>query len=154
MRSFQPSYGPAQTHVRVQLAKMPTGFAHAATHPAAGSFDALLKLGSDVEYLYLGVAAPGKDLRQNGDISTDADVWLFSNSVLSGGVLWARGEFHAGEAAVKPHDVLTLRYDAGAATLRFLRGGQLLGQHMDVALNPKIVVTMGKKGNGAELVQL
>ena len=43
-------------------------------------------------------------------------------------------------------------YDAGEATLRFLRGERLLGQLEGVVPNPKIVVSMGRAGNGAEFV--
>ena len=43
-------------------------------------------------------------------------------------------------------------YDAGEATLRFLRGERLLGQLEGVVPNPKIVVSMREAGNGAELV--
>ena len=43
-------------------------------------------------------------------------------------------------------------YDAGEATLRFLRGERLLGPLKGVVPNPKIVVSMGAAENAAEIM--
>ena len=124
-------------------------YAHAATSPAGGSFTARLKLGSSVECDFvIGLAAPGKVLAKNNNLFEDDDVWL----LVDGGNLWGGGMHRDAEARPAANDVLHLEYDAGAATLRFLRGGLLLGQHTGVAHNPKIVVTMATAGNGAEFI--
>ena len=49
-------------------------------------------------------------------------------------------------------DVLDLDYDAEVRTLRFLRGGQVLGEHTDVAADAKLVVSMAHKGNALMLL--
>ena len=122
---------------------------HAAASPVGGrSFAARLKLGSEVGNFGIGLAAPGKDLTKSSHIFHDNDVWLLSGD----GYLYADGKLRASGASLAANDVLDLEYDAGAATLRFLRGGVVLGQHTGVARNPKIVVTMGSRGNGAEFI--
>ena len=51
---------------------------------------------------------------------------------------------------MSPGDVVELKYDAAAATLSFLRGGEVVGRHTGVASNPKLVIQMACAGNGVE----
>ena len=57
-----------------------------------------------------------------------------------------------GGGPVLAGDVLDLDYDAEARTLRFLRDGQVLGEHTDVAADAKLVVSMAHKGNALMLL--
>ena len=68
------------------------------------------------------------------------------------GDLFANGKHQGSAAALRPGAEVRLVYDAGEATLRFLRGERLLGQLEGVVPNPKIVVSMYEAGNGAEFV--
>ena len=79
----------------------------------------------------------------------DKDVWLY---YAGNGNLFANGERQGTAEKLPPGAEVRLVYDAGEATLRFLRGERLLGQLEGVVPNPKIVVSMGVAGNGAEFV--
>jgi hypothetical protein len=137
----------------IRCSAEPSGYAHAATAPSASSFDVRLKIGAKVRYLYLGLAAPGKDLddedRGGEDIYDDKDVWLYD---VEDGDLYSACRNQGKAEALRPGAVLRLVYDAGAATLRFLRDERLLGQLEGVVPNPKIVVSMGKAESGVEFV--
>jgi hypothetical protein len=99
---------------------------------------------------FIGVAAKGKDLSEDGDIHEDGDVWLMSD----GGYLCAGGKEPRKEAAAGfggRGDKICLSFDAAAETIRFMRGEELLGEHTGVEGPVKVVASMGRKGNALRL---
>ena len=92
----------------------------------------------------------------HGYAATKAAVIGVTKSIASyyakDGNLLANGEDQGTAEELPPGAEVLLVYDAGEATLRFLRGERLLGQLEGVVPNPKIVVSMGSAENGAEFV--
>ena len=135
------------------------------------------KLGTSVQFFFVGLAAAAKNLSSDSHICFDEDVWLMSAAT---GRLYASGAYREGANAwqrfpagaeraaaaaagistggelgstvLAPASEIDLEYDAKACTLRFKSDGQLLGEHVGVVGPVKLVVSMGQTGNGIELL--
>jgi hypothetical protein len=133
-----------------RIAKEPGMYCHAATGIVGScTMRVAIPEDGDTKFLYLGLAAARKDLFKDY-IYDDGDVWLMQ---CNGGYLFAGGARRDG-AGTSPQagDVLDIEFDAEACTLRFLRDGELLGEHTEVAPAAKFVVSMGSKGSALSLV--
>jgi hypothetical protein len=130
--------------------KKPGQRCHSATAPVASSLTRIQVMeGSEVRDLYLGLASVQKSLSKRSFISRDSDVWLI---YCRNGDLYAGGGCNSGAGPVRAGDVLELDYNADARILRFLRDGQVLGQHVGVASTAKLVVSMGQMGSAVRLL--
>jgi hypothetical protein len=127
----------------VECIKEPRGRVFAASAPVAGSALWTLRCRRNANQnspLFIGLVASDKDLTGGGYIARDQDVWLLHTGF---GSLWSGGGGRSNSGGkILPGDVVELKYDAAAATLSFLRGGEVVGRHTGVASNPKLVIQM------------
>jgi hypothetical protein len=130
--------------------KTGSGRCHVATIALTpGRWSVQVPGGSEPIGVFFGLAAAQKDLSKDDGIHRDHDVWLLR---CSNGSLWAGGDERAGTGAVRAGDVVDMTYDAGACTLRFERGDQLLGEHTSLPPAVKLIASLCSKDNALRLL--